>query len=46
MRRAPGWRLEITITVISEDESREWVYRPLLGEEEAAGPAGRGVRRS
>ena len=37
VRLLPG--LEITITVTSEDGSRERVYRLLLGQEEAAGPA-------
>ncbi len=37
VRLLPG--LEITITVTSEDGSRERVYRLLLGEEEADGPA-------
>ena len=37
VRLLPG--LEITITVTSEDGSRERVYRLLLGQQEAAGPA-------
>ena len=37
LRLLPG--LEITITVTSEDGSRERVYRLLLGQQEAAGPA-------